>query len=110
MLRTRLALAALILVGSDFEATAQDIPGEIVRPVGELPLRASPPNSFFQGKGQAIATVNPNEAYQVLGQQTVKTLAGSQDWIEIQPLDGSSGPGWAFSGPSGGPSNFITLE
>lgn len=110
MLRTRLALVALILVGSVFAATAQDFPGEIVRPVGELPLRTSPPSSFFQGKGQAIATVHPNEAYRIIGQQTVNTLAGSQDWIEIQPLDGSSGPGWAFAGPSGGPSNFITLD
>lgn len=42
-------------------------------------------------------------------QQTVKAFPGSQGWIKIQLLDGSSGPGWADPGPSGGPSHFVTL-
>jgi hypothetical protein len=89
-------------------ALAEDFTGAIVTPVAALPLRDSPPGSFFQGKGVELGTINPGEQYRVIRQTTVSTLAGSQDWIEVQSVANPAVAGWVFVGASGAPSPNVT--
>ncbi len=89
-------------------ALAEDFTGATVTPVATLPLRDSPPGSFFQGKGVEIGTINPGEQYRVIRQATVSTLAGSQDWIEVQSVANPAVAGWVFVGASGAPSPNVT--
>jgi hypothetical protein len=89
-------------------ALAEDFTGATVTPVADLPLRDSPPGSFFQGKGVEIGTIKPGEQYRVIRQTTVSTLAGSQDWIEVQSVANPAVAGWVFVGASGAPSPNVT--
>jgi hypothetical protein len=89
-------------------AIAEDLTGAIVTPVAELPLRSTPPGSFFQGLGNEIGTIKPGEQYRVVRQTTVSTLAGSQDWIEVQSVASPAVAGWVFVGASGAPSPNVT--
>jgi hypothetical protein len=89
-------------------ALAEDFTGATVTPVAELPLRSAPPGSFFQGKGNEIGTIKPGEQYRVIRQTTVSTLAGSQDWIEVQSVANPAVAGWVFVGASGAPSPNVT--
>jgi hypothetical protein len=89
-------------------ALAQDWTGAIVTPVAELPLRSSPPGSFFQGKGAEVGIIKPGEQYRVLRQTTVSTLADRQDWIEVQSVANPAITGWVFVGVSGAPSPNVT--
>jgi hypothetical protein len=100
-----LLLAALISV---MPALAQDFTGAIVTPVADLPLRSSPPGSFFQGKGTEVGIAKAGEQYRVLRQTTVSTLAGRQDWIEVQSVASPAITGWVFVGVSGAPSPNVT--
>jgi hypothetical protein len=84
-------------------ALAEDWTGAIVTPVADLPLRNAPPGSFFQGKGVEIGTIRPGEQFRVLRQTAVSTLAGSQDWIEVQSVANPAIVGWVFVGASGAP-------
>ena len=98
-------VAALLCLAPAF---AQDLTGAIVTPVADLPLRNSPPGSFFQSKGNEIGTIKPGEQYRVLAQRTVSTLAGRQDWIEVQSVADPAVTGWVFVGASGAPSPNVT--
>jgi len=89
-------------------ALAEDFTGATVTPVAALPLRDSPPGSFFQGKGIEIGIINPGEQYRVIRQTTVSTLSGSQDWIEVQSVANPAVAGWVFVGASGAPSPNVT--
>lgn len=89
-------------------AFAEDWTGATVTPVADLPLRDSPPGSFFQGKGAEIGMIRPGEQFRVLRQATVSTLAGSQDWIEVQSVANPAVAGWVFVGASGAPSPNVT--
>jgi hypothetical protein len=100
-----LLLATAVLLSP---ALAEDFTGATVTPVATLPLRDSPPGSFFQGKGVEIGTINPGEQYRVIRQTTVSTLAGSQDWIEVQSVANPAVAGWVFVGASGAPSPNVT--
>ena len=108
MLR-RLAAALVILIASSLVVWADDLTNATVTALFGLPLRDSPPGNFFQGKGAEVGAVNPGEQFHVVQQVTVSTLAGSEDWIQVQSADGSR-VGWVFSGPSGVASaNFSRL-
>jgi hypothetical protein len=89
-------------------ALAQDWTGAIVTPAAELPLRDSPPGSFFQGKGAEVGIIKPGEQYRVLRQTTVSTLAGRQDWIEVQSVANPAITGWVFVGVAGAPTPNVT--
>jgi hypothetical protein len=106
----RFAAAILVLLLSLSFALADDLTGSVVTPVGPLPLRASPPGSFFQGKGIEIAIVNPGEKLRVIGQTSVRTLAGSEDWIQVQSTSDPSLVGWVFSGPTGSASPNVVRQ
>lgn len=90
----------VFLAGSVLAAEADELQGEIVRPLAEMPLRASPPGSFFRGKGPAIDVVHPDDRYRVITSETVRTFAGSQDWVELESLSEPSTTGWVYAGPS----------
>jgi hypothetical protein len=100
-----LLFAAAVLLSP---ALAEDFTGAIVTPVAALPLRDSPPGSFFQGKGVEIGTIKPGEQYRVIRQTTVSTLTGRQDWIEVQSVAGPATTGWVFVGASGASSPNVT--
>ncbi len=102
-----LLLAAVLSLAP---ALAEDFTGATVTPVAVLPLRDSPPGSFFQGKGAEIGTIKPGEQYRVLRQTTVLTLVGSEDWIEVQPASNPASVGWVFVGPSGTSSPNVTRQ
>jgi hypothetical protein len=85
------ALAALLAPAGVF---AQ----EIVSPTEALPLRESPPGTFFQGMGEQIGTVTPGESYLVLEERAVPTIFGSQHWLKVEPLGERATTGWVFSG------------
>jgi len=104
----RLIAMLFVAVLSLVPALAEDFTGAVVTPVAALPLRDSPPGSFFQGKGTEIGTINPGEQYRVLRQTTVSTLTGSQDWIEVQAVANPAVAGWVFVGVSGAPTPNVT--
>lgn len=100
MTRARFALSLAIVACAASSASAQDL----VRPNGQLPLRDAPPGSFFQGKGQAVGSVMPNDKFRVLERRIVPTITGKENWWRVQGVDGSNKEGWVFAGPSD--SNF----
>jgi hypothetical protein len=72
---------------------------QVVTPQSVLPLRASPPGTFFQGKGAEIGTTVPNEAYRVLEERSVPTITGSQRWLRVESETVTSNSGWVYAGP-----------
>lgn len=93
-----LAIAMLILTAGHVMAQ------EMVVPKEQLPLRAAPPGIFFQGKGNQIGSVSPNEQYVVLDKRWVPTIAGAEQWLRVQSVADRSKQGWIYGGKSGRPS------
>jgi hypothetical protein len=78
-------------------AQAADAQG-VVTPSAELPIRESPPGTFFQGKGSQIGVATPGDEYRVLDERSVPTLTGVEKWLKVEPLGDPSKAGWAYDG------------
>jgi hypothetical protein len=79
--------------------------GDLVKPVGALPLRAAPPDALIGLKGDEVGTADPTKEYRVLDKRTIKTLFGQQDWMLIQGT-AEDKKGWVYSGDATGPQNL----
>ena len=86
-------LTIAILVLTTY-AMAQDV----VVPKGQLPLRQTPPGTFFQGKGDQVGTVLPRESYRVLERKAVPTIAGTEQWLKVQSVENPTKQGWIYAG------------
>jgi hypothetical protein len=91
-------LSALVIIGLLISLAAEVRAQDVVVPNGQLPLRASPPGTFFQGKGDQIGTVSPREPYRVLERKSVPTVAGAEQWIRVQGMNDPKTEGWIYAG------------
>jgi hypothetical protein len=88
----------IVTVAILISAAAHVMAADVIRPNNELPLRANPPGTFFQGKGDRIGSVSPTEYYRVLERRSVPTVAGKEQWLRVQGLDDPNKQGWIYAG------------
>jgi len=94
-----LAVCLIALVIAPDRLSAQDpVPQGTVIPEAAAPLRASPPGTFFQGKGKQIGELTKGQTYRVLEQVAIPTLVGTQKWLKVVPQTGAQEAGWAYGG------------
>lgn len=99
LLSSCLAVGLLVLVLAPDRLGAQDTPPQgTVIPEAAAPLRASPPGTFFQGKGKQIGQLTTGQTYRVLEQVAIPTLVGTQKWLKVVPQTGAQEAGWAYGG------------
>jgi hypothetical protein len=98
-MRTTITVAVAILILTATYAMAQ----EVVVPNAPLPLRATPPGTFFQGKGDQIGDASPSEQYRVLERTSVPTIFGDEQWLRVQSVVDPRKYGWIYGGTSAQP-------
>ncbi len=88
-------LTAMVLSGG---TASHAFAEELVAPKAQLPLRAQPPGTFFQGKGAQIGEARPNERYRILDRKTVPTIVGAEQWLRVQSATDPNKSGWIYGG------------
>lgn len=83
---------------------------EVVTPRADLPIRESPPGTFFEGKGAQIGTANPGDEYRVLEKRDVPTIVGVEKWLKVAPLDDPAKSGWAYGGTGSETKAFTRID
>ena len=107
--REKFCWLALLLSLWGGPGMAETLVGSTVTPVVALPLRTSPPGTFFQSKGDQIGVASPNVGYRVLDETAVPTVLGTEQWLKVQKLSDPSTTGWIYSGaPDSIQSNVIS--
>jgi hypothetical protein len=90
-------LAVAIVMSTAAQATA----GAVVAPKSDLPLRSSPPGTFFKGKGDKVGNTSPRERYRVLEKRSVPTVTGREEWLRVESIDDPGKGGWIYGGSGG---------
>jgi hypothetical protein len=104
-MRRKMVLACGFLLLALCQAGAQ----QFVTIKTQIPIYASPPGTFFKGKGQELSTAQPNQRYQVLTRQVVPTLVGTEVWLRVRLAnDPAAKEGWIFAGPDSAPDRNVS--
>jgi hypothetical protein len=92
-------------------AQAQDVvPGAIITPKGDLPLRDAAPGGLIGLKGDAIGSVTPQVEYKVIDKKSISTIFGGENWLKVQKIDDASKQGWVFTGTKSNPTANISVK
>jgi len=78
--------------------TTMNDPAQVAVPATQLPLRAAPPGTFFQGKGPEVGTVTAGESYRVIDKRNIPTILGTQKWLKVQSDTNPNQLGWIYAG------------
>jgi hypothetical protein len=99
-----LTICAIVLAHSPAVAYELLQRGTIVKPNANLSIRNRLPGGFFQGLGDEIGKTNPKDNYIVRDSKAVPNLTGSEQWLNVEPLDPNGKPkndgagGWVYGG------------